>query len=300
MISALAPLLFVAALAQTQGALVAGTPVDSGEWSDTAAIVFPDGLVACSGTLIAPDVVLTARHCGEGPVERVALRTNEISAPGELIEVETVWFPKEEALDLALLFLREESSVTPRKMLRNCPDNYLAPDSLAWISGYGATDPEGTQWDGKLRCGTVAIRSESCEDLSIGCHPELSPEHEIVAVGTPTDTCIGDSGGPLLVETEEGKYLVGVTSRGLQGDEFPCGQGGIYTRVDRVIESIEIELGRSFGLQDCQQLEAPLSYSENSEIKPVFIHPRGGCQHAPLASPLAWFLVMALVPLLRS
>ena len=43
-----------------------GGPVNPGDWPDTAAILDRRGDVFCTGTLIAPDVVLSAAHCATG------------------------------------------------------------------------------------------------------------------------------------------------------------------------------------------------------------------------------------------
>jgi secreted trypsin-like serine protease len=62
---------------------------------------------------------------------------------------------------------------------------------------------------------------------------------EIVA-GAPSldkDTCNGDSGGPLYVQSSDGSlYLAGTTSRptGTPGLR-PCGNGGIYVRTDGAV-----------------------------------------------------------------
>src|SRR6188508_2660685 len=41
--------------------IIGGTSAPAGKWPDTVAVLGPQS--ACSGTLIAPDVVLTAGHC---------------------------------------------------------------------------------------------------------------------------------------------------------------------------------------------------------------------------------------------
>jgi endonuclease G len=68
--------------------------------------------------------------------------------------------------------------------------------------------------------------------------------------GIRRDTCRGDSGGPLYIQSDEGTYrLLGVTSRGLKDfDHFPpqpCGNGGIYVRADRFLDWIRDVTGIS-------------------------------------------------------
>ena len=44
--------------------IVGGTPVTGDDWEDVAAVVFNNSYVGCTGTLIAPDLVLTAADAG--------------------------------------------------------------------------------------------------------------------------------------------------------------------------------------------------------------------------------------------
>src|SRR5262245_9321505 len=54
-----------------ESAIVGGTTAHPGEWPDAVAVLGSSG--SCSGTLIAPDVVLTAGHCALiSPVQIVA------------------------------------------------------------------------------------------------------------------------------------------------------------------------------------------------------------------------------------
>ncbi len=47
--------------------------------------------------------------------------------------------------------------------------------------------------------------------------------------GGRTDTCNGDSGGPVYYEAGGRRYLVGVTSRAVNDAQMACGDSGIYT-----------------------------------------------------------------------
>src|SRR5687767_1813843 len=58
--------------------IVGGTLAPAGKWPDTVAVL---GNGACTGTLIAPDVVLTAGHC-IGGMTRVIANTTDYNAAG--------------------------------------------------------------------------------------------------------------------------------------------------------------------------------------------------------------------------
>ena len=63
-------------------------------------------------------------------------------------------------------------------------------------------------------------------------------QNEIVAGGNGVDSCNGDSGGPAYVEVDGEVQLAGATSRATKNFTQPCGDGGIYTRVDRYVDWI--------------------------------------------------------------
>ena len=92
--------------------------------------------------------------------------------------------------------------------------------------------------------GTVKVGQATFAD-SIYYH--CAQGREIVA-GAPSldkDTCNGDSGGPLYVQSADGSlYLAGTTSRATGAPGLrPCGDGGIYVRTDGSVVSWIQSLG---------------------------------------------------------
>ena len=74
----IARIVLVAAAAVSRGAsadaqVVGGTPVAPGTWPDAVAVIGATG--TCSGTLVAPDVVLTAGHCADIDPQRIVAGT---------------------------------------------------------------------------------------------------------------------------------------------------------------------------------------------------------------------------------
>ena len=59
-----------------------------------------------------------------------------------------------------------------------------------------------------------------------------------MAGGDGHDSCNGDSGGPAYILVDGGRKVAGLTSRATEGATNPCGEGGIYTRVDTQREFI--------------------------------------------------------------
>src|SRR5688572_14775863 len=94
---------------------VGGAPVPSGQWRDAVAVLSPT--TACTGTLITPDIVLTAGHCIDpAPVYVVVDTVDYVKPGGEPIRVKSALaYPGwEDAYDVGILVLDRPSTITPR------------------------------------------------------------------------------------------------------------------------------------------------------------------------------------------
>lgn len=202
----------------------------------------------CSGTLIAPTIVVTARHC-IAPT-RVFLRGNSIFEPerGETIPVEETFSHPE--VDLQVLRLAHPTQVTPRHVAQG--DEVIVVEQ-AMVAGFGRTNFAGTQGYGIKRKALVPVMSmASANPADVNTYGGMA-NRELVAghLGLRRDTCKGDSGGPLYIEVaKDVYYLLAATSRGATNALNVCGDGGIYVRVDlclawiRQISGVEIEGAR--------------------------------------------------------
>ncbi len=212
--------------------------IATADYRDCVAIGSADDW-CCTGTLVAPNVVVTAGHCHGGCSERVFVGDNvEQLDAGTVIEVaDAVRHPDydDAALtnDLTVLILAKDADVKPRPIAE---DGALEAAQTVRLAGYGNTDVDSMGGYGLRRMVDVPLASN---DPKFGADADT----EFVA-GAPfldRDSCNGDSGGPAYVLSGDHWYLVGATSRATDSAIRRCGDGGIYTRVrafDEWIRSI--------------------------------------------------------------
>ncbi|MEO6688305.1 MAG: trypsin-like serine protease [Dokdonella sp.] len=212
---------------------IVGLGVATVDYPSTAAILYrtdPSGplLIGCTGTLIAPNAVLTAGHCVKNAnlpaPAAVFFQHAGIHSVASSIVHPTFAFP---SADLAIVFLKD--SVTGIQPLALNQVARISPGTSARIIGYGyhsgLADVPGAiatvvPQAGMKFSGTVT--TGACEAESIGkgliCWTYQAGNLESLAAST----CHGDSGGPLIVWSNGGWLLAGVTSGGqtcLPGDK---------------------------------------------------------------------------------
>jgi endonuclease G len=233
--------------------IVGGKDAAAGAWPDIVAVLFPTvtgDKLGCTGTLIAPTVVLTAGHCVDASdpplADNVLIGTSSLARPAEgetLAIVRQIAFP--DALtteDMAVLVLAQPSSKPPRPLATGWARFDIANGAPIALVGFGAINKDGDQFIAQLQEASSAITDFDCRS-SPGCNTAARPAGELGAGGMGVDTCPGDSGGPLYLVTGHGTFLAGVTSRAYETSVFPCSEGGIYGRPDKVIDWIEAMAG---------------------------------------------------------
>jgi secreted trypsin-like serine protease len=226
----------VAAVAAS-GVLEVVNGVPTTDFPDCCA-VGSDTRFTCTGTLIAPNVVVTADHCKN--VARVFLKGSDVKQldQGEVIAVKAMFSHPE--VDLKVLVLAQDSTVTPRRVAQAAD---IAVATKATAVGFGTYDPDGLEGYGTKRQtpDPVTISTRDCSEPGAPKQYGCLPGREVVAGhhSRLTDTCRGDSGGPLYIQGADGEYvLLGATSRGARGGFTNCGYGGIYVRVDLCLDWI--------------------------------------------------------------
>jgi len=219
--------------------IIGGRVVPAGQFMDCVA-VGNDAQFGCTGTLIAPNVVVTAGHCVDFAT-RIGIGADVSSLPLTVIKVKKkVRHPKyHKGLhnDLMVLVLAKNVvGVTPRALATKA---MIDAATDARVVGFGNVDAAGTFGYGVKRYVDIPIASNSCEG-SVGGHDDhvsygCDPKYELVA-GRPLlaqDTCTGDSGGPIYLPKGNGWVLAGATSRATDSAMNNCGDGGVYVRIDK-------------------------------------------------------------------
>jgi secreted trypsin-like serine protease len=228
--------------AAPSSAVVGGGNASPGEYPSVAEITF--GPFLCTGTLISPDWVLSAGHCGSvtgaavatpasWPPQLINVRVGGVTqSDGETRTVSRVVMNPNYLLtsgyDISLLQLSSSSTMAPTQVAGAGERSIWTAGTLETIVGWGATE-EGGDLPDNLQEAQVPITTDaSCA----GAYSDFDP-NTMVCAGFPqggVDTCQGDSGGPMFGRTSAGVLrVVGATSFG-EGCARP-GKPGVYARV---------------------------------------------------------------------
>jgi len=233
--------------------VVGGTPAKPGAWPDAVAVLSRNA--ACTGTLITPDVVLTAGHCIDTDPVLVVVNTIDYGKPGgEAIRVaRSVAYPRwQESYDVGVVVLEHPAKAKPRAVASACTLRYsLVEQALMHVVGFGLTSRSGTGENTRLHEGLIPVVDATCSG-DPACNAAIAPGGEFTAGGNGVDSCFGDSGGPVYVDTPAGPALAGVVSRAYQPGGPPCGGGGVYVRADKVVSWIEREVHETVSRTTCK------------------------------------------------
>ena len=202
-----------------------------------------DNQFACTGTLIGPDVVLTAGHC-QAFHTRVFVGT-DVTKQGRIFRIRKhVPHPKFDRRtmvnDLTILFLdKKVTGVTPRKV---APKALIDNATTARVVGFGSTRLDGMGFLSAKLAADVPIVSPSCggtvngetdEDF-YGCHLTRTDRRAVLHLDTTATAAAA------YVQNPNGDWLLtAATYRSTDVGSTMCGGGGRYVRGDDYAEWIK-------------------------------------------------------------
>lgn len=258
--SALIALVLVACAPPGSDVVDTSSPIVDGtrELGEMAVVTVETFGGLCSGTLIAPNVVLTAKHCVQGPgadapytpsVFNVGVGDSSRSAvhyrvryvdttPGSFEQDPT--FGLRGAIfgvDIGVLILRTDvPDVEPIPIRRDRPDDLVGGEFTAIGFGQRPDGGAGLKYKGTGTLDSIAPNG-------------VLYSHQII--------CSGDSGGPMIQEGEV-RRVVGVASFG-QADSCPSLQDGynaVYNQLD-IIDRAMVLAGHcvDLGEEICDSLD---------------------------------------------
>jgi secreted trypsin-like serine protease len=212
----------------------------------------------CGGTLASPTHVITAAHCVAGTTARdlvvgTFLDGDLASAEGRVVNVRAIkvhprYRPDTQANDIAVLTLATPllgvPTMTP--VTEEEATSLAAARAPASVAGWGAINQrEPWRFTSVYRIGRLLVFPTSAcgggENFTIdgvtfrGYGPGAVDARvmlcaEGVRNSSPVDSCVGDSGGPLIGGAGSTRRLIGIVSWGLDQCATRLGSG-VYTRV---------------------------------------------------------------------
>ncbi|XP_070504111.1 brachyurin-like [Chironomus tepperi] len=227
--------------------IINGSPAILGQFDYYVLVYSQNKRYLCGGTLIKVNWVLTAGHCLDGVINAEVHFgiINRSSSPERILKIENVnhliiheqFDPSALFNDIALIYLEKMSSL----WLESSSIGFIEPklydldltNQTAEICGFGRTIDNGASSMTLNYINIPIMDYEKCEKFY-----HLDENNICVSTTSGESPCNGDSGGGVVVTTEDNqKLLVGIVSFGtvLCTIKYPV----VLTKVSNYIQWME-------------------------------------------------------------
>jgi secreted trypsin-like serine protease len=238
--------------------IVGGKTANAEEWPWTAFILATDTKgrgFSCTGTVVAPTLVLTAAHCAADavtgrkvPVHRFVVVTGSPDVRNSGLRQisgvrRSIVYPNFNRFkvhwDAGLLVLKTPTTAPAIDLAGPADAALYAGGTLTSIAGWGLKGRRLARLTRTpvLQRGTTVVRRRIyCRNHARSYYPFFNFSRQLCTTKPPgfgTGTCHGDSGGPAVAFREDGTPVqIGITSLGAANcnPRLP----DLYTRVDRI------------------------------------------------------------------
>jgi trypsin len=238
-----------------QASIIGGRTASIVEFPSLAFIEAREGKsgFACTGTVVAPRVVLTAAHCVENldrglltAAGSYALATG-VTSPEEA-QPENVFRVSEAHVfpgfdpgslrgDAAILVLDRPTTAPPIALAGSADAGLYAGGAAVQLAGWGLTRPNAKEGSSGLRATSMVVQPPSaCKRKTRAYYEEFSPAAQTCTLDVPAKKsggCFGDSGGPAIGLRPDGTPVeLGVISTG--GEFCSTKLPNVFTRADYI------------------------------------------------------------------